>query len=259
MIVRISPIWRKLDSRRHPRPAVKLKFTGALPRTRGRLARLTIAGTGAGQQDDANPLLGARSPAGDARGPRRPPTAAAGGHRAASRGPIHHPATRPGIASPERAQIFPARDDRRSARPAPQTRSALRSSSSLTRARRHRPRPAESGGQMPHEERRFDSVESRGDFKNNGRRREENTEPHSPSTKATLATTGTLARRAMTSKPFRISMSCPVREMPPSGKMQTRSPACSALIATRMPSVGFAGLIGMTPLMRKTHAKTDAS
>jgi hypothetical protein len=50
-------------------------------------------------------------------------------------------------------------------------------------------------------------------------------------------------------------MSCPVREMCPSGHRHTTSPAFSAFTANRMPSSGLAGEIGIAPPSRKHQSK----
>jgi hypothetical protein len=68
-------------------------------------------------------------------------------------------------------------------------------------------------------------------------------------------TTGVPVCRARTAKPFWIFCSWPVREMLPSGKRHTSSPAASALIARRIPAVGRRDEIGITPASRKMTLK----
>ena len=68
-------------------------------------------------------------------------------------------------------------------------------------------------------------------------------------------TTGTFACRAIISKPRLMRMSWPVREICPSGNTHTSSPACSARIAARMPSVGLWAEIRIVPLSRRKHSK----
>ena len=94
---------------------------------------------------------------------------------------------------------------------------------------------------------------SRGDFHRYLLPANENTEPHSPSIAA--ATTGTFACRAITSKPRWISISCPVREMCPSGHTHTSSPALSAATAAFNPARGCSTEIGIDPLISKHQLK----
>ena len=79
-------------------------------------------------------------------------------------------------------------------------------------------------------------------------------EPHLPSTQA--GTTGQPARRAMTSKPPRRSISAPVRVTCPSGKMQTTSPRRRASTALAMASLALVSSTGMVPMRRITRRMT---
>ena len=66
----------------------------------------------------------------------------------------------------------------------------------------------------------------------------EKIEPHSPS--CATGTTGTPALCAISSKPLSSFMSCPVREIDPSGKIKTSSPDLSARATRRVVSRAFA-------------------
>ncbi len=70
-------------------------------------------------------------------------------------------------------------------------------------------------------------------------------------------TIGTPARRAITSKPRWMAISWPVREMCPSGKIATTSPADTARIAFRIPSEGFVREMESTPASRKPRSNSQ--
>ena len=63
-------------------------------------------------------------------------------------------------------------------------------------------------------------------------------------------TTGTSARLAKDSNPFRISIRAPVRLTCPSGNTHTNSPSFILRMARRRPSGARSAESGITPLMR---------
>ena len=87
---------------------------------------------------------------------------------------------------------------------------------------------------------------SRGDFQRHLLPAKEKTDPQSPSMAA--ATTGVPASRAISSKPRLIAINWPDREMLPSGKTRTTSPARNARAAARIPASGPPEETPMQPL-----------
>lgn len=92
----------------------------------------------------------------------------------------------------------------------------------------------------------------RGDFQRYRLPAKENTDPQRPSTAA--GTTGTLALRAMSSKPLRMAISWPVREIPPSGNTHTSSPHSRALTASLSHCEGLSGETVITPARLKIQS-----
>ena len=88
---------------------------------------------------------------------------------------------------------------------------------------------------------------SRGDFHRYLFPAKENTEPQRPS--MATGTTGTRAFLAISSYPFRIAISWPVREISPSGNTQTSSPCSSALTASRSHCKRLSGATTITPAL----------
>jgi len=219
------------------RPEVKLRFTGILPaQTTARLAMKAPAPGGS--------TIPTRSSATPAR-MRRASTAATTTSCAALTG--RRPAVpstttqRPGFLASARITSRPRwrRSDGRSSKA-----SAPRSSS----ARRAATTAAPSGGRAAPKATKTGVGIRRGDFQRYLCPANENTEPQSPSIAAGI--TGTPARCARISKPRLISISWPVREICPSGKRQTSSPAWRARMARCMAAEGCRTERGITPASR---------
>ena len=238
--VAMPPILRLCSSA--ARPAVKLRFTGTLPAAM--IARLAMNGPTPGGSTTPTRASGTVARR------RRDSTAAA------AKSCPHFNSRRPTARSTTSRRHGCFVSVRTHSRPRWRL-SAGRSSNdwrprSRSSRRAHVVLTAVGGVSWPNEIKTFVGI-SRGDFQRYLLPAKENTEPHSPSIAAAI--TGTFACRAINSKPGRMAISCPVREMCPSGQRHTSSPAFSARTAARRPSSGCFDEIGIAPLTRKHHAK----